>query len=211
MPNKVIRYLILSDLVLNTGWGLFAPLFAIFVLQRVEGGTAFVVGTAAAVFWLSRSLLRIPISIILDALPTEKDDYLVLVFGSFMVAFVAFGYIWAKFTWHIYCLQALQGLGEAMLYAGYTAIFTRHIDKGKESTAWGLNATSVGLGIGFAGIVGGWTVTKFGFVPVLIAVGSLNIVGALLRFGLRNEIKGVFDHGLSFSVRDIFHREEPSP
>ena len=203
LPNKVIKYLILSDLVFYTGWGFFSPLFAIFVVERIQGGTAFVVGVATAVFWLTKSLLRIPIGVFLDTCPSEKDDYLSLVAGLFVAALVPFGYIFAKIPLHIYILQGIHGLGLAMSLSGWTAIFTRHIDKGRESTEWGLDATSIGLGIAVAAAVGGWAVTRFGFTPVLIAVGIFGLIGVLLLLGLKNEIRGVFDHGLHFSLRDI--------
>jgi len=205
IPNKVIKYLILSDLVFYTGWGFFSPIFAIFVVERIQGGTAFVVGVATAVFWLTKSLLGVPIGVFLDTCPSEKDDYLSLMAGLFIAALVPFGYIFAEIPLHIYILQGIHGLGLAMSLSGWTAIFTRHIDKGRESTEWGLDATSIGLGIAVAAAVGGWAVTRFGFTPVLIAVGIFGLIGVLLLLGLKNEIRGVFDHGLHFSLKDIFN------
>jgi len=69
-PNKVIKYLVLSDLAFWSGWGLLTPIFAIFVVNRITGGSVFVVGMASAVFWIARSLFRVPIGILLDILPT---------------------------------------------------------------------------------------------------------------------------------------------
>ena len=211
--NKVIKYLILSDLAFWTGWGLMTPVFAIFIIQNIKGGSAFVAGIASAVFWLVRSGLRVPIGMILDSRPSERDDYFTLVAGLFIASVVPFGYIFAKTPLDIYILQGIYGLGLAMLLSGWTAIFTRHIDKGKESTEWGLDATGIGFGVAAAGAVGGWAVTKFGFEPVFIIVGILGLIGVTILFGLRNEIKGVFDHklldhGLYFHLRDIFHREK---
>lgn len=207
-PNKVIKYLILSDLAFWTGWGLLNPVFAIFVVEKIQGGSVFVVGMASAVFWIVRSIARVPIGVLLDSRPSERDDYFVLVAGLLLTSLTPFGFVFAKTPLHIYLLQAVHGFGLAMSLAGWMAIFTRHIDKGRESTEWGLNATTLGLGIGVAGAVGGWAVTRFGFEPVFIVVGVLGILGALILLGLRNDIKGVFDNGLRFPLKDIFHREK---
>jgi len=212
-PNRVIKYLVLSDLAFWTGWGLINPVFAIFVVDRIVGGSAFVVGIASAIYWIVKSLFRIPIGIFLDTCPSEKDDYFSLVAGLFITALVPFGFIFAEIPLHIYILQAFHGFGLAMSLSGWTAIFTRHIDKGRESTEWGLDATSIGLGTGIAGAVGGWAVIHFGFTPVFITVGVFGLIGVALLFGLRNEIRGVFDHklldhGLYFHLKDIFHREK---
>ncbi len=208
LPNRVIKYLILSDLAFWTGWGLLTPIFAIFIVERIEGGNAFVVGIASAIFWITRSLLRVPLGVFLDTCPSEKDDYLSLVAGLFITALIPFGFIFIRTPLSLYVLQGFHGLGLAMSLSGWTAIFTRHIDKGREATEWSLNATSLGLGTGAAGAIGGWAVTRLGFTPVLVVVGILGLIGVTLLFGLRNQIKGVFDHGIHFSLKDIFHREE---
>lgn len=211
--NKVIKYLILSDLAFWTGWGLVNPVFAIFVVDKIQGGNAFVTGVASAIYWLVKSLFWIPLGMLLDSRPSERDDYFTLVVGLFLAALVPFGFIFASVPWHIYLLQAVYGIGMAMAFAGWTPIFTRHIDKGKESTEWGLSGTSLGLGTGVAGAVGGWAVTQFGFTPVFLAVGILGLAGVALLFGLKNEISGVFDHkfldhSLYSHFKDIFHRDK---
>jgi len=200
--NKVVKYLILSDLAFWSGWGLLTPVFAIFILNRIQGGNAFVVGMAAAVFWIVRSIFRVPIGMFLDACPTESDDYIALVAGLFLASLVPFGYILATKPLHIYLLQALYGFALAMSYAGWTGIFTRHIDKGKESTEWGMNATCIGIGTGIGSAIGGWAITQYGFPPVLIVVGMMSLVGVVVLIGLRNEIKGVSSKGLHIIAKN---------
>jgi MFS family permease len=206
--NRIIKYLILSDLVFYTGWGLISPIFAIFVVEKIQGGNAFVAGLASAVYLILMSLLRVPFGMFLDTRPGERDDYWFLTVGLFVAALTSFGFIFAKFPWHVYLLQIIRAITMAMTLAAWPAIFTRHIDKGKESTEWGLDATSVGLGAGISGAIGGWAVIKFGFNPVFIVVGIVGLIGAGLLLFLKEDIKGVFDHGLRFSLKEIFQKEE---
>ncbi len=212
-PNRVIKYLVLSDLAFWTGWGLMSPIFAIFIVERIEGGSALVVGIASAIYWISKALFRIPVGLFLDTFPSERDDYFVLVLGLLIAALTPFGFIFAKIPLHIYILQAFYALGIAMSLSGWSAIFTRHIDKGKEATEWGLDATAVGIGIGVAGAVGGWTVSNFGFKPVFLAVGILGLLGVVVLFSLRKDIKGVFEkdslsNGFHSYFKNLFHREK---
>ena len=208
-PNRIIKYLILSEFTFWTGWGLLTPVFAIFIVDKIQGGDAFVAGMAAAIFWIVRSLLRIPFGILVDTLPSEKDDYFVLVIGLFIASLVPFGFIFASTPLHIYVLQGVYGLAMALSYSGRMPIFIRHIDKSRESTDWGLNAASTGLGMGLAGAIGGWAVTRFGFTPVFVWVGILGLIGVALLFGLKNQIKGVFDResldGGVGHLKDIFN------
>jgi len=163
---------------------------------------------AVAAYWITKSLLRIPIGIFLDSLPSEKDDYFFAISGLFVVALIPFGYYFSSQPWHLYLLQIIHGIAMAVSLSGWHAIFTRHIDEGKEATEWGIQSTTYGFGIGISGVVGGWLVNKFGFEPVLILVGILGLIGVAILFGLKNEIKGVFDNGLHINFRSIFHRPE---
>jgi len=206
--NRIVKYLILSDLAFYAGWGLISPIFAIFIVEKIQGGNVLVAGLSSAVYLILIALLRVPMGIFLDSKPGERDDYWFLTVGLFIAALIPFGFIFSRFPWHIYLLQAIHAIGMAMSLSAWPAIFTRHIDKGKESTEWGLDATSVGLGAGISGAIGGWAVTKFGFNPVFIAVGIIGLIGAFLLLFLRKEIRGVFDHGFRFSFKDIFQKEE---
>ncbi len=182
--NKIIKYLILSDLIFYTGWGLITPIFAIFIIGNIQGGTILVAGIASSIYWILKSGLRVPIGIFLDNHRGEKDDYFFLVVGLLIAALIPFGYIFSKLPWHIYVLQTVYAVGMAMSLSGWSAIFTRHIDKGKEATEWGLDATSYGIGIGVSAAIGGWAVTQFGFNPVFIAVGVMGLIGVALIFFL---------------------------
>ncbi len=202
--NKIVKYLVLSDLVFYAGWGLITPIFAIFIVNNIQGGTILIAGIASSIYWVLKSVLRVPIGVFLDSHKGEKDDYFFLVFGLLIAALVPFGYIFSKLPWHIYALQAIYAIGMAMSVSGWAAIFTRHIDKGKESTEWGLDSASYGIGMGVAALAGGLAVTKFGFNPVFIAVGIMGLIGVVLLLSIRNNIKGVFDGVHPFSLKRIF-------
>ncbi len=205
--NNIIKYLVLSDLIFYTGWGLITPIFAIFIVNNIQGGTILIAGIASSIYWILRSVLRVPIGVFLDNRKGEKGDYFFLVIGFFIVSLVPFGYLISKFPWHIYGLQAIYGIGMAMAGSGWSAIFTKHIDKGKEATEWGLDSTSYGIGMGLAAIIGGGAVTKFGFNPVFIAVGIIGLLGVVILLCIRKNIKGVFDGVHPFSLKRIFNGE----
>jgi MFS family permease len=207
-PNKVIKYLILSDFVFWSGWGLIAPIFAVFVMEKIQGGSLAVVGLASGIYWVLKSLLRIPISVLLDSRKGEEDDFWFLFFGLILSSLVPFGFLMAKYPFHIYLLQSLQAFGIAMCLSGWTAIFTRHIDQGKEATEWGLDATFVGLGIGISGILGGFIANSFGYQTVFVLVGILGFLSALLLLGILKLISPrSLKKGIIFSFKELFEKK----
>ena len=186
--NKVIRILILSDVVLLTGMGFVAPIFAIFITNNIQGGDVRVVGFAASIYWIILSLVLIPLGRYLDGRPGEKDDLWFIVIGNILAAVAVFGYIFSKFPWHIYFLQAVYGIGMGMNIPGYTAIFTRHISKGKEAFNWSVRATFVGIGVGVAGALGGTIALYFGFKTLFTGAGIFIILSTILPFFILKEI-----------------------
>jgi len=206
--NKVIKYLIFSDLLFWSGWGLISPIFAVFVIEKIQGGSLAVVGLASGIYWILKSVLRIPVGILLDSRKGEEDDFWFLFFGLILSSLVPFGYLMARSPFHIYLLQTFQALGMAMALSGWTAIFTRHIDPGKEATEWGLDGTFVGLGIGLSGILGGLIANSFGFQVVFVLVGIFGFSSAFLLFGILKLISPrSLKKGLIFSLKELFEKK----
>lgn len=190
--NKVIKILISSDFVLNSGWGLLAPVFAIFLVQKIAAGDpvegAKIAGFAALTYWIVKSSLQIPIGRYLDERRGEKDDFWFMVLGTFLAGLTPFGFILSSQPWHIYGLQILHAFGMAMAVPSWSAIFTRHIDKDKEAFEWGVESTSLGFGVGIAGAIGGILAAIFGFKVIFILVGSFTIISACLLLFIHKEI-----------------------
>jgi MFS family permease len=184
--NKIIKYLVLSDLVFYSGWGLISPVFAIFIVDSIIGGNAFVVGLCAGINLIVRSLLRVPFGIYADK--GQRISFHLMVWGLLVSAFVPLGYLFSTKPIYLYILQAILGAGLSMSTAGWTCLFSRHMDKNKESTEWGVDAVAVGLGPGITGILGGFAVTYFSFSSVFIAVALVGLIGVMLLFLIKKDI-----------------------
>ena len=205
--NKIIKVLLWSDFVFWSGWGLVAPIFAIFIVQEITGGNEFVIGVSTAIYTAISTLLRIPMGFFLDNQPHEKTDLAFAIFGLVIASLSSFGFAWAYLPWHLYLLQAIHAVGMAMNLSGWTALYTRHIDKGRESTEWGISAVSVGVGGALTAVIGGWAATRFGFDAIFIAVSLIGLAGAAILFFIKREIEKNSGHGLYFSFKELIQRQ----
>ncbi len=192
--NKIIKVLIFSDLFLNSGWGLIAPVFAIYIVQDIEGGSAAVAGFASAIYWIVKSIIQIPIAKYLDKNGGEKDDYFFMTAGIFISGLVPFGYFISSAPWHIYFFQIIYAIGMAMAVPAWMAIFTRHIDKGKEAYEWSLYSTALGFGVGIFSAIGGALVGAIGFKIIYIFVGVFTIISAMLLLLIQKDIVSPHTH-----------------
>jgi MFS family permease len=186
--NKAIKILVRSDLIMFGALGLITPFFAVFITNQIQGGSIEVIGFAAGIYAILKSLLQIPIGKFLDKIKGEKDDFCFLILGYLIVALLPIGYIFSCLPWHIYILQAIYAVGMAMAYPSWFAIFTRHIDKGKEAFEWSIWSTNIDLGVGVAGIAGGILVTKFNFNFIFILASVLACISVLGLFIIKKYI-----------------------
>jgi MFS family permease len=205
--NKVIKVMIASDVALLTGFGFISPIFAIFITGQIQGGNVQVVGFAAAIYWIVKSILQIPFGKYLDKVKGERDDLWFVAIGNVLAALAVFGYIFSSLPWHIYFCQGIYSLGMAMNIPGWSAVFTRHIDKGKEAFEWSVRSSFIGIGAGISGALGGIIAAKFGFNILFVGVGFFALTSALLPFLIHKDIFPR-DHFLS-RVPEVKGLQEP--
>lgn len=186
--NHTIRILITSDFLINAGFSVFAPVFAVFVTGQIVDGDVRVVGFAAAIAQIVKATLQIPIANWLDKNHGEYDDYYSMVIGSFVVASVPFLYIIATHAWHVYAIQAWFGVGTALAVPPWYAIFTRHIDKMRENIEWSLESVAIGISGAGAAALSGIVVDAFGFQAAFLIGGIFAFFGALMEIRIYRDL-----------------------
>ncbi len=180
--NRVVKYFVLSDLVLFSGWGLVSPVFSVFVIEEVKDATLLTVGISASIYWLARSLIQIPVANMLDKTEGERDDFNVLVWGLVLASLSAFIFSTIESVRALYLLQILHGVAFGLYSPSWSAIFSRHLDKNRIAFDWSLNSTTLGLASGVTGFLGGYLAAHFGFDAVFVGAGIMSLVAAFLIF-----------------------------
>lgn len=187
--NRTIAIIIAFDFFVVGAFALLSPIYAVFVVEKIPGGTPAIVGYALAIYWVVKSILQIPIARYLDKNHGEKDDLIALALGVALGGFVMIGYAFAREVWHIYFLQFLFGIADSILIPPFYAIFTRHIDKGSEGFEWALRSSiSFGGGSALGGAVGGIMAVQFGFQAVFFAIAAISFLSLGILWFLRKEI-----------------------
>ncbi|MDH5533897.1 MAG: MFS transporter [Candidatus Pacebacteria bacterium] len=183
--NPVVKFLILSDVLVVGATGMLAPLFALFIEDYIIGSSAMVVSVAMGVFLISRSLLQIPIATLIDKIKGEEDDFNFMFIFSVLMALTPLLYLYIKTPVQLYLVQALLGVFTAITYPSYMAIFTRHVDKNREGTEWGIYYTMTDLGSAFLAVLGGYVAETFGFPQLISLVVIISLLGAFTLSPIR--------------------------
>jgi MFS family permease len=87
--NRITVLLIISDISVLTGFGLVAPILAIFIKDNLVGGTIFAAGIASMIFILTKSIVQLPLSKIVDRHPRSFRRKILIV-GTFLEVAVPF-------------------------------------------------------------------------------------------------------------------------
>ncbi len=184
--NRVVRILVTADFFYNAAFSSFAPIFAIFIAGTIVGGSASVAGYATAAYWVTKSLVQLPIARFLDRSKGEQNDFWAMFFGYIATSFVPIAYIFARTPVHLYLIQAGYGIIMAFLVPSWYAIFTRHVDKWRISFEWSLESVfSVGLSAAGAAALGGFIADRFGFQTLFLAAAIVSFVASLLLLSLK--------------------------
>jgi len=188
MINKVIRILITSDFLLQSGWGLIGPIFAIFLTRQIQGGTLEMVGFIAATYWIAKSVVQPFIAHFLDVTKGEKDDFKFLIGGMYLANLIPLGYIFSTHPWQIFLLEFIRGLAMACVVPTWSAIFTRHIDKGWEAFSWSIESTGIGFAAGIAAAFGGILASILGFKAVFVLVSFFGIISTSVLLLIQDKL-----------------------
>jgi len=187
--NKVLKILLLSDLLIIAGFGLISPIFAIFLKDNINGGTILAVGIAETIFLLTKAIFQIFVSKYTDKEKGNKRELNTLILGSIIFSSVPILYIFSINIWHIYLAQFINGLGAALAYPGWMTLFTRFTDRNKEGYEWSVYDTSISLGTAATASIGAYIAQMLGFNVLFAIVAIFSLIGTIfLRQLFKQEI-----------------------
>lgn len=186
--SHTIRTLITSDFMINAGFSVFMPVFAVFVTDQIVNGSVEVVGFAVAIAQIVKSALQIPVANWLDRNHGEYDDFYSMVSGTILVALTPFLYLFASQAIHVYLIQALFGVGTALAVPPWYAIFTRHIDHLHENLEWSLESVAIGISGASAAALSGVIVAHYGFQSAFLIGGLVAMLGAVIQIRIYRDL-----------------------
>lgn len=182
--NKVIRYFILCDLLLFSGWGLLAPIMSIFVIEHITGASIFNAGAAVSLFWAARSTIQLPVASFLDRRKGEKDDFYALIIGLLLASLAAFSFSLVNTIRELYIVMVIQGLAFGFYAPAWQGIFSRHLDKDKVALNWAMDNVVLGVASMITGLIGGYLAHTFGFDIIFYLVALFSLLSAVIIFSV---------------------------
>lgn len=177
--NSTIKLLMFSDIFVHTGFGLIAPILAIFITDKINHGTLFAVGIATAIYMTTKALIQLPFSLQVDK-NHRSFSLKWLIIGSFIIILAPITYIFSTHIYHVYLAQFLYGLGAGLTYPTWLGLWSTNLDKNQESFEWSLYSTLVTLGTSLAAALGAISADQLGFRFTFMIVALMTFISSLI-------------------------------
>lgn len=196
--NRTLKFLMISDIFYGTGFGLVAPIVAIFIKEDLRGGSIFAAGIATTIFILIKSVVQLPFSRYVDRYDCKlkwlKVGYALILFNPLI-------YIFADDMNYIYVAEAIHGIGSGLAFPAWLGLWSTHLDRGHESFEWSLYSTVVGLGSAATAAAGAAIAEFIGFNLTFVLVEIMTILGFIVLFFLKSGPVNRKDMALSKKTR----------
>lgn len=177
--NLKLKLLLYASIFSNFSGQLLGPIYALFVADL--GGSIVTVGLSWAVFKIVQSLLTIFFGKIED-IKHNKEKF--MFYGFIILTITNLLFIFIETPLHLYLLQALFGIGMAIVNPAWEALYSLTLDKGRESSEWSYWNASIGFSMGIAALIGGLIVNNYGFSVLFILMATFHLASALVSYSL---------------------------
>lgn len=182
--NIRLKLLLHTSFFGNFSGALLGPIYALFV-QNI-GGSVIVASTSFAIYTMVFALL----TTFMGKLEDVKFNKEKMVFlGYFILTIANLLFIFVQKPIHLYLVQILMGVGVAIVAPAWEALYSLALDKGKESSEWGLWNSAIGLSVSIGALTGGLIANYFGFKVLFITMAIFHLVSTVIATSLLKEHK----------------------
>lgn len=170
--QKELRILLLSSSLFMLAGGLLGPIYAIFVGEI--GGGILTAGASYAVFAIAAGVLIFFVSRWEDHFKNLEK----LVIAGYVLNCSGFlGYLLIRNPIDLFIVQAVFGVGQAVGVPAFDGLYSKHLDKGKFASQWGLWESMSFIITGVSAVLGSLIVTVYGFRFLFFVMLGLSLVG----------------------------------
>jgi MFS family permease len=170
--QRELKILLWSNALFALAAGMFGPIYAVFVEQI--GGDLLTAGGAYAAYSIVAGILIFFISRWEDHVRHQEK----LVVAGFALSCLGFlGYLLIQTSIDLFIVQIILGLGQAINIPAYDGLYSKHLDKGKFASEWGLWESSNYIVVAVAALIGGYLANIFGFRFIFLIMFVISLIG----------------------------------
>lgn len=176
--NPIVKAYIISESLLWSAWDFITPIFAIFVLKDIGGGTIQVAAAGYSTYLVTRVIFELISGRILMK-SDDKGKIFMTIFGITCLSIAYLGFAASSTIFHIFFFYFILGIGLGTAAPAKNSLFAIHLDKNKEATEWSLADAVAFICMAMATALGGFIAASYGFKFLFILAAVVNSISVL--------------------------------
>lgn len=135
--NRVVVLLSLADIF---SWGpymVISALSGLYLATKLDMDAVQVIAIGTSIYYITRSVIQMPIGKITDKIKSDSDEILFLLIGAILMGLPFIVYPFISIPIHYYILQFVFGLGVSFNLTNWRKLFALNVDKNREGTQYG--------------------------------------------------------------------------
>ncbi len=181
--NSSLKILLMTNAFILLAGAMLGPIYALFVKEI--GGDLLDASIAGAVFAFAAGITVVVSGKFGDSV---KENKFILLLGYFLMGLGFLLYMFVESLIVLLLVQVIIGLGEAVYAPIFDALYSKHLDRGKYATEWGVWESMDYFTSAFGAIAGGFFVTYFGFKAMFFLMALLCFSSCIYIWLVRKQL-----------------------
>lgn len=177
--NSIVKAYIISDSLLWSAWNFVTPIFAIFVVNNINGGSIENASFGFSLYLISRVIFELLAGKLLINSGADKRKMRMAIAGMLCLSASYLGFAFTSEVLYMYLFYIIAGMGLGIASPAKNALFSIHLDKSKEAAEWGISDAVTFAGMAAASTIGGIIAKSFGFQALFILAFFINLLATL--------------------------------
>lgn len=182
--NRVVLLLSLADIF---SWGpymVISALSGLYLAIKLEMDAVQVVAIGTSIYYITRTILQMPIGKISDKIKSDSDEILFLLIGAILMGLPFIVYPFISIPIHYYILQFVFGLGVSFNLTNWRKLFALNVDKNMEGTQYGFYEICMSGGAAvFSALIGGLgSLGNRYFDIIIVSAGIIMLLASVWIF-----------------------------
>lgn len=181
--NTFVRSFVTAEFFFWSAWNSIIPIMSIFIIKAIPQTDI----TTASLLYGVHSLVRVIVELLAgkyEAKSTQNQKIIYVVIGIIICVMAYLLLALVQDMFYIVIAYILIGVGIGISSPSKFALFSRNLDKKKETFEWSFYDSATLIGSATAVIIAGYVVHFLGFQTLFALAACLNLAAAFLYVAL---------------------------
>ena len=161
-----------------------SALSGLYLATKLDMDAVQVIAIGTSIYYITRSVIQMPIGKITDKIKSDSDEILFLLIGAILMGLPFIVYPFISIPVHYYILQFVFGLGVSFNLTNWRKLFALNVDKNREGAQYGFYEICMSGGAAiFSALIGSLgSLSNRYFDIIIVSAGIVMLLASVWIF-----------------------------